>query len=246
MKSAPVGIFPSLEVILNLPAFRHAELICGGKHLSRPVTWVHIAEILDVWRFLTGGELVLSTGLELARVSTCDRRDYISGLAEAGACALGLELVRMKEVPPEVLHIARALNFPVIIFRSEVSFRELTRSAHEEILRPLPKMDTESTVETVLNALTETGRDKAFIKRELGPVLALPSRSRATLLMTLEALLEARFNIAATSRSLGIRRQSIYYRLDQLTGLLGTLEEPSRYLGFAVALSLLHRNTKNS
>lgn len=240
------GTLPTLEAILNLPAFRGAELISGSNHMGDPVTWVHTAEILDVWRFLSGGELVLSTGMELVRVSATARRNYIHGLATAGIRALGLELVRwFAELPPDILHSARSLNFPLIIFRKEVSFSELTRAAHGEILRPMPKIGQETTMETVLNALIETGRDKAFLQRELGPVLALPARPRATMLTTLEALLKSRFNIAATSRSLGIRRQSIYYRMEQLRGLLGSLEEPSRYLGFAVALSLLQRNPQD-
>jgi len=241
------NVLPTLEMILNLPAFRGAELISGSNHMNDPVTWVHAAEVLDVWRFLSGGELVLSTGMELVRVSTAARHNYICGLVKAGIRALGLELVQwMTEVPPDILRTARTLNFPLIVFRDEVSFSKLTRAAHKEILHPMPKIDQESTIETVLNALIETGRDTTFLQRELGPILALPPRPRATLLTTLEALLASRFNIAATSRALGVRRQSIYYRLDQLTGLLGSLEEPSRNLGFVVALSLFHRGSQNS
>ena len=231
---------PSLETVLNLPAFRSAELICGGARLDQPVTWVHVSEIMDIWRFLSGGELLLSTGLELMRVSSATRRAYIRGLSKAGIRALGLELVQWTtEVPLELLETARELNFPIVVFRTEVSFRELTRAAHQEILRPTPSHGLETTLDTILNSLIETGRDRQFLQRELGPLLALPPRPRTTLLITLEALLDAQFNIAAASRGLGVRRQSVYYRLDQLTGLLGSLNDPSRKLGFLVAFALL-------
>jgi purine catabolism regulator len=231
---------PSLAKILHLPAFRDAELICGASQIHQPVTWVHVAEVMDVWRFLTGGELLLSTGLELARVTPAMRHTYIRGLAKAGVRALGLELVQwITEVPKDLLDSAREFDLPIVIFRNEVSFRELTRAAHQEILRPTRSYALESTLQTILNSLIETGRDKHFLQRELGPLLALPPRPRTTLLVTLEGLLESQFNIAATARTLGVRRQSVYYRLDQLTGLLGSLDDPSRKLGFIVAFALL-------
>jgi purine catabolism regulator len=235
----PIAL-PSLGKILDLPAFRSAELICGGAQIDQPVTWVHVAEVMDIWRFLSGGELLLTTGLELARVSPATRHAYIRGLAKAGVRALGLELVQwLSEVPEDVLESAQQFGFPLVVFRTEVSFRELTRAAHQEILRPAPVHGLESTLQTILNALVETGRDKHFLHRELGPLLALPPRPRTTLLITLEGLLDSQFNIAATARKLGVRRQSIYYRLEQLTGLLGSLDDPSRKLGFVVAFALL-------
>jgi len=235
---------PTLQTVLDLPAFRGAELISGSIHLDEPVTWVHIAEIMDVWRFLSGGELLLSTGLELTRVSPPARRAYLHGLAKAGARALALELVQwVHEVPTEIMDAARVLQFPIIIFRDEVSFSELTRAAHEEILRPKFSHHSETTMETLLNSILETGRDKAFLDRELGPLLALPLRPRTTLIATLEALIDVHFNIAVAARRLGVRRQSIYYRLEQLTGLLGSLDDPSRKLGLLVAFALLRRNT---
>lgn len=234
------NVLPSLAKVLNLQAFRGAELICGHAQMDQPVTWVHVAEVMDVWRFLSGGELLLSTGLELARVTPTARHAYIRGLAKAGVRALGLELVQwITEVPQDVLDSAKEFDFPLVVFRTEVSFRELTRAAHQEILRPTRSYAFESTLQTILNSLVETGRDKHFLYRELGPLLALPPRPRTTLLATLEALLDSQFNIAATARKLGVRRQSVYYRLDQLTGLLGSLEDPSRKLGFFVAFALL-------
>ena len=235
---------PALRSILDLPAFRGAELISGSSQLDRPVTWVHVAEVLDVWRFLTGGEFVLSTGLELARASNTAQCNYIRALAQADVRALGLELVQwMDEVPVEVQQTANSINFPIVGFRSEVSFAHLTRAAQERILRPHLERKDEPALDSLLDALIETGRDKVFLQRQLGPVLLLPPRPRATLLATLEALLEAQFNIAEAARRLGLRRQSIYYRLDQLNGLLGSLNDEKQRVGFLIALALLRRNT---
>jgi Purine catabolism regulatory protein-like family/PucR C-terminal helix-turn-helix domain len=235
---------PTLRAILGLPAFHDAELLTGESQLDRVVTWVHVAEVLDVGRLLSGGELLLSTGLELARITPGARVHYLHSLAQADLRGLGLELVQwMNEVPEEMLEAAKAIDFPIVVFRKEVRFAELTRAAHERILRPHLDRKDEPPLQSVLDALLETGRDRQFMESQLGPVLSLPQRTRATLLSTLEALLEARFNIAETARRLGVRRQSIYYRLDQLNGLLGALDDPERQLGFLVALALLRRGS---
>jgi len=232
---------PTLRQILGLPAFRGAELLSGQARLDGQITWVHVAEVLDAARLLSGGELLLSTGLELARTSPEARVAYVRSLAEAGVGGLGLELVQwLKEVPAEMLQTARMLQFPILVFRSEVRFAELTRAAHERILRPAVSED-EPLLESLLDALIEAGLGQRFLERQLGTLLRLPSRPKSTLLATLEALLMAQFNIAKAARKLGVRRQSIYYRLEQLRGMLGELESPEKRFGLWLALELLKR-----
>ena len=79
---------PSLREILTLPAFAGAELLSGESRLDEPITWVHVSELMDAWRFLSGGELIVSTGLELARVTVPARQAYLSSLIDAGAQGL--------------------------------------------------------------------------------------------------------------------------------------------------------------
>lgn len=233
---------PTLRQILELPPFAGAELLSGHSRLDQLITWVHVAEVMDAWRFLSGGELLLSTGLELARATPEAQVGYLRALAQAGAHGLALELVQwMQEVPAELLQTARLLEFPIVVFRREVRFAELTRAAHERILRPHSAQTEGPLLESLLDALIETSRSQGFLQRQLGPILSLPSRPRSTLLSTLEALLDSQFNIAETARRLGVRRQSIYYRLEQLKGMLGDLDNVERRLGLWVALELLRR-----
>ncbi|OFW60081.1 MAG: PucR family transcriptional regulator [Actinobacteria bacterium RBG_16_64_13] len=231
---------PSLREILALPAFAGAELLSGESRLDEPVTWVHVSELMDAWRFLSGGEVLVSTGLELARATAPAREAYLRSLVEAGAQGLVLELVQwLLEVPGELLLTARLTEFPLVVFREEVRFADLTKAAHERILRPHVPSDREHWLDSLLAALVETGRSAGFMEGQLGPVLALPGRPRGILLATLEALLAYHFNIAETARKLGVRRQSIYYRLEQLEGMLGDLDEPYRRTSLVVALELL-------
>jgi hypothetical protein len=233
---------PSLRDILALPAFAGAEVLAGQSRLDEPVTWVHVSELMDAWRFLPGGEILVSTGLELARAAPEAREAYVRSLVDAGAQALVLELVQwLREVPEEMLRVARLTEFPLVVFREEVRFADLTKAAHEAILRPHVPPEGELWLDGLLDALVETGRSARFVEEQLGPVLILPGRPRGTLLATLEALFECQFNIAQTARRLGVRRQSLYYRLEQLRGLLGDLDAPRRRVGLIVALELLKR-----
>ena len=129
-------------------------------------------------------------------------------------------------LPPALLAAARAHDFPLIVYRQEVSFAQLTRAAHARILQP-PAAVSAPALTPLLDALHETGRSLPFMEAHLGPLLSLPPRPRTTLMQTLGALLESNFNVAQAARRLGVRRQSIYYRLEQLRAMLGDLEEPS-------------------
>jgi len=232
---------PSLREILSLPAFSGAELLSGQSRLDEPVTWVHVSELLDAWRFLSGGEIIVNTGLELGRATSAAREAYLRSLVDAGAQGLALELVQwLQEVPEEMLQTARLTEFPLVVFHEEVRFADLTKEAHERILRP-PATSDEAPLGTLLDALIETGRAPSYIETQLGPILALPGRPRGTLLATLEALHRSQFNIAETARLLGVRRQTVYYRLEQLTGMLGDLSVPYTKTRLIVALELLKR-----
>jgi purine catabolism regulator len=227
---------------LALPAFAGAELLSGESRLEEPVTWVHVSELMDAWRFLSGGELLVSTGIELARATSTAREAYLRSLVEAGAQGLVLELVQwLSDVPDDMLQSARLMEFPLVVFRKEVRFADLTKAAHQRILGMRALSDEEPALNALLDALVDTGRSSSFIEGQLGPVLALPGRPRGTLLATLEALLISHFNIAETARKLGVRRQSVYYRLEQLSGMLGDLDAPYRRTSLVVALELLKR-----
>ncbi|WP_370657421.1 helix-turn-helix domain-containing protein [Deinococcus sp. KNUC1210] len=76
------------------------------------------------------------------------------------------------------------------------------------------------------------------MQAHLGAVLALPPRPRATLLGTLGTLLGSNFNVAESARRLGVRRQTVYYRLEQLRAMLGDLDDPRRQLGLQLALEI--------
>lgn len=234
---AQVILPPTVEEVLSLPCFAGAEVVAGRDSLDRPVLWSHVSELLDIGRLLSGGELLLSTGMALSRVPADDQRWYLRTLAAAEVAGLVLELVQfLRLLEEDFLAEANDLHLPIIVFHSEVRFAGIMRAIHARILLPHAIRPVGGGSD-LLDALEETGRLEGYVHAELAPLLSLPPRPRRTLLTTLRTLLVAGFNVAEAARCLQVRRQTIYYRLEQLEGLIGPdLHSSGRWVPLFVAV----------
>jgi purine catabolism regulator len=110
------------------------ELAAGEAGGDAPVRWVHITELTDPASFLKGGELVLTTGMPLPEEPAGVRR-YVDELADIGAAALVIELVRRYHRPPDALvHACEARGLPLVTLAKDVNFLEVTQVVHALIL----------------------------------------------------------------------------------------------------------------
>ncbi|POX45504.1 PucR family transcriptional regulator [Streptomyces sp. Ru72] len=131
-----VGRPISVADVLALPvlAAGQPQVVTGVARLDRPVRWVHITELTDPASFLKGGELVLTTGMPLPDGPAGVRR-YVDELADIGAAALVIELVRRYHRPPDALvHACQARGLPLITLARDVNFLEVTQVVHALIL----------------------------------------------------------------------------------------------------------------
>ncbi|MBW8819194.1 MAG: PucR family transcriptional regulator ligand-binding domain-containing protein, partial [Streptomyces sp.] len=122
--------------VLALPvmAAGQPQIVTGVARLDRHVRWVHITELTDPASFLKGGELVLTTGMPLPEEAAGIRR-YVDELADIGAAALVIELVRRYHRPPDALvNACRARSLPLITLAKDVNFLEVTQVVHALIL----------------------------------------------------------------------------------------------------------------
>jgi PucR family transcriptional regulator, purine catabolism regulatory protein len=122
--------------VLALPVLAAGQprVVTGAGHLDRPVGWVHITELTDPASFLKGGELVLTTGMPLPEDATGVRR-YVDELADVGAAALVIELVRRYHRPPDALVDAcRLRGLPLVTLAKDVNFLEVTQVVHALLL----------------------------------------------------------------------------------------------------------------
>jgi purine catabolism regulator len=109
------------------------RLLSGGAELDVPVRWVHISELEDPTPFLSGGELLLTTGMALTDAGT--QRAYVARLARHGLAGLGLGTGFAHEAMPEALVAAAAEHgFALFEVPYEVPFIALTEKAFTHLV----------------------------------------------------------------------------------------------------------------
>lgn len=136
-------MLPTLRTILALPVIRAASpQILGGDAgnlggadpLDVPVRWVHVSELLDISSLLSGGELVLTTGLALEREPEATA-SFIRSLEEASAAGMIVELVGERGRSLTALRAAaKSCTLPVIVVQRRMRFVEVTEVVHRMIV----------------------------------------------------------------------------------------------------------------
>ncbi|MEU3255067.1 PucR family transcriptional regulator ligand-binding domain-containing protein [Streptomyces sp. NPDC006997] len=128
------------------------EVVAGADALDRAVRWVHVAEAADVGVMLSGGEMVLTTGVLLAGDES-KQAEYIRSLHRAEAAAVVLGLGRAFPAPPEVMRrAAERCGLPLVVLHRPFPFAELTEEVQSRLVRR--KYAAVSLSEAVRTALT--------------------------------------------------------------------------------------------
>jgi DNA-binding PucR family transcriptional regulator len=109
------------------------RLVCGEAATDLPVRWVHISELRDPTAWLSGGELLLTTGMQL---NTAQRqREFITRLADHQLAGLGFGVgFGHREVPPALVQAAAEREFPVFEVPYELPFIAVTEAAFTQLV----------------------------------------------------------------------------------------------------------------
>jgi purine catabolism regulator len=109
------------------------ELTTGDAGADAPVRWVHISELLDPTPWLSGGELLLTTGIQL---DTDERqREFVRLLARHHLAGLGFGTgFDHDELPTALVEEAAELAFPVFEVPYELPFIALTEKAFARLV----------------------------------------------------------------------------------------------------------------
>ncbi len=109
------------------------RLHCGESALELPVRWVHISELLDPTPWLSGGELLLSTGMLLKTPE--EQREFAIRLADHQLAGLGFGTgFSHPEIPAALLEAAAERDFPVFEVPYEVPFIAVTEAAFSKLV----------------------------------------------------------------------------------------------------------------
>ncbi|MFI7588736.1 PucR family transcriptional regulator [Spongisporangium articulatum] len=152
------------------------EVLTGGAGLDRPVRWVHSSEIYEIWPLLSGGELLLTTGLGLAGPDAGARRHYVRRLAEVGVAGLALELGRTFSEPPvELVEEARTHGLPLIGLTRVVPFIRISQAANTAIVdAESARMRLGERTSRALNASLTAGAGLSGVLSTAGDLVGCP------------------------------------------------------------------------
>jgi purine catabolism regulator len=109
------------------------ELAAGEDAADSPVRWVHISELPDPTPWLSGGELLLTTGIQLE--SAKRQREFVRLLAGHHLAGLGFGTGFDHEgLPAALVAEARELGFPVFEVPYELPFIAITEKAFARLV----------------------------------------------------------------------------------------------------------------
>jgi PucR family transcriptional regulator, purine catabolism regulatory protein len=109
------------------------RLLTGEPAVDVPVRWVHITELKDPTPWLSGGELLLTTGMQLNTAAR--QREFVDRLADHRLAGLGFGIgFGHREVPAALLDAARERDFPVFEIPYETPFIAVTEAAFTQLV----------------------------------------------------------------------------------------------------------------
>jgi PucR family transcriptional regulator, purine catabolism regulatory protein len=109
------------------------ELLTGEEAAEAPVRWVHITELLDPTPWLSGGELLLTTGIQLGTPEK--QREFIARLSGHHLAGLGFGTgFNHDKVPEALLEEAREHDFPLFEVPYDLPFIAITEKAFTRLV----------------------------------------------------------------------------------------------------------------
>src|SRR4051794_25258759 len=108
-------------------------LLAGRNAGDAPIRWVHISELIDPTPWLSGGELLLTTGIQLS--DSDQQRRYVERLVQHSIGGLGFGVgLGHDEVPEAIVAEAERLDFPVFEIPFEMPFIAITERAFTRLV----------------------------------------------------------------------------------------------------------------
>jgi purine catabolism regulator len=151
------------------------EVLTGPGALDAPVRWVHVAETAEAARLVSGGELLLATGVgwppdddALRRLGKQLASDHVAGLV--------LELgERMPAAPEALVDEFRAAGLPFVVLHREARFVAITEAVHARIIADqMGALRARDEIHALFTELSLRGSPADFIVAQAARVLGCP------------------------------------------------------------------------
>jgi purine catabolism regulator len=123
----------SVADVLKLDLFGYVRLVAGHAGLNNAVLWVHNAGVPDAPRWLNGGELVLTTIINMPE-DMREQQQYIRDMAAKGVAALAITVGRyLQAIPEHMRQTADECGFPLLEIPYTARFVDIARAINEHI-----------------------------------------------------------------------------------------------------------------
>ncbi|PIC77054.1 PucR family transcriptional regulator [Sporosarcina sp. P19] len=136
----------TVKDVLARETFKHAKVIAGRNGLDRQVRWSHVLEVSEFSSLVNGGEIILTTGIHL-QLDSATQLKYIKQLIELDVACLCVEIgYYVSEIQQDIITLADAQQFPIVVFEKAVKFVDISQDLHTVIINRhyemLSKLDT--------------------------------------------------------------------------------------------------------
>lgn len=123
-----------LKKLLELPVFHGSRILAGSSGLGRLVTGVNIMEVPDIVNWVKPGHLLVTTGFAI-RDNQEAQQNLVPSLARLGLAGICIKTRRYLEtIPPPMLQLADAYEFPLVELPPEIGFADLIYEVLSAIL----------------------------------------------------------------------------------------------------------------
>lgn len=123
-----VGVEATLGQVLALPRLG-LRRVAGVADPHRPVRWVAVSELTDPTPYLEGGELLLTTGMNLPHDGSDELAAYVERLTARGVVALGLAVgLTHAEIPAGLVRAADEHGLALLEVPLPTPFIAITRA----------------------------------------------------------------------------------------------------------------------
>lgn len=110
------------------------SILAGHKGLERVIETVSVMDAPDIYRWMKGGELLLTSGYVMHQ-SESSLVDLILLLHEADVAGLAIKVERyLNTIPQEALDLSEELGFPIIFIPGTYAFSDMISMILKEIL----------------------------------------------------------------------------------------------------------------
>lgn len=124
----------TVQDLIDIPALK-LQAVAGLSGTSRLITWAHAVDLPDPWRWISPGDLVMTTGLGIPAGAE-DQVSWLEQLVQSNASALVFApRPGAPKLSAKLLKVADRLMFPVLRGSFELEFNKLSHHVIESVLQ---------------------------------------------------------------------------------------------------------------